>query len=573
MFKQILLAITLLFSLSVIAQVTPFETSGGKETATYQQAIAFFTSLAQQHKTISIRETGTTDAGYPLHLVLYSANGNFDPVQWHKNKQVVIMVNNGIHPGEPDGIDASMMLLRDIATGKLKLPARVCLGVIPVYNIGGSLNRGPYSRVNQNGPLEYGFRGNAQNLDLNRDFTKLDSRNAAAFNQAFQFLDPNILIDNHVSDGADFQHTMTLLTSQYDKLGGPIGQFLRNTFEPGIYADMKTRGWDLFPYVNFNAYDLNRGMTQFYDPPRYSSGYAALFQCIGFVPETHMLKPYKERVKSTYDLMVSISTLAHAQADSLIMARNETRKQTAAQNTYPLSWRPDTARHSVLTFKGYGRDTMTSEVTGLPRMYYRHDKPFESPVKFYCYFKGEQEVEKPKAYIIPQGWHRAHDKLTLNKIPMKRLAKDTLLEVGAYRIESYKAATQPYENHFRHSNVKVTKAKEKILFLKGDYLVEMGKHTDRFVVEMLEPTGADSYFTWNFFDAILQQKEGYSNYRWEEVAAEWLKQNPELKKQLDAKKAAEPDFAKNAGQILNWVYRNSPYFEPSFMRYPVYRIF
>jgi hypothetical protein len=101
----------------------------------------------------------------------------------------------------------------------------------------------------------------------------------------------------------------------------------------------------------------------------------------------------------------------------------------------------------------------------------------------------------------------------------------------------------------------------------------MGNYTDRFVVEMLEPTGADSYFTWNFFDAILQQKEGYSNYRWEDVAAEWLKQNPELKKQLDAKKAAEPEFAKNAGQILNWVYRNSPYFEPSFMRYPVYRIF
>jgi len=573
MLKPVILSIAIIFTVNAIAQVTPFETSGGKETATYQQAVAYFKSLDQKHQTVSVREIGTTDAGYPLHLVLYSADGNFEPIQWHNNKKVVIMVNNGIHPGEPDGIDASMMLLRDIVTGKIKLPSRVCLGIIPVYNIGGSLNRGPYSRVNQNGPTEYGFRGNAQNLDLNRDFTKLDSRNAAAFNQAFQFLDPNILIDNHVSDGADFQHTMTLLTSQYDKLGGPIGQYLRNKFEPGIYADMKTRGWDLFPYVNFNAYDLNRGMTQFYDPPRYSSGYAALFQCIGFVPETHMLKPYKERVKSTYDLMVSISNLAYAQADSLIAARNETRKLTAAQKTFPLSWRPDTARHNTLTFKGYGRDTMMSEVTGLPRMYYRHDKPFESPVKFYCFFKGEQEVEKPKAYIIPQGWHRAHEKLTLNNIPMKRLTKDTLMEVEAYRIESYKAATQPYENHFRHSNVKVTKAKEKIRFLKGDFVVEMGNYTDRFVVEMLEPTGADSYFTWNFFDAILQQKEGYSNYRWEEVAAEWLKQNPDLKKQLDAKKAAEPEFAKNAGQILNWVYRNSPYFEPSYMRYPVYRLF
>jgi hypothetical protein len=215
---------------------------------------------------------------------------------------------------------------------------------------------------------------------------------------------------------------------------------------------------------------------------------------------------------------------------------------------------------------------MVSEVTGLPRMYYRHDKPFDAPVKFYCYFNGQQEVSKPKAYIVPQGWHKVQEKLTLNKIPMKRLEKDTLMEVEAYRVESYTAATRPYESHFRHSNVKFTRASEKILCLKGDYIVEMGKHTDRFVVEMLEPTGADSYFTWNYFDAILQQKEGYSNYRWEEVAADWLKKNPELRKQLEAKKAAEPEFAKNTGQILNWVYRNSPYFEPSYMRYPVYRI-
>ncbi len=572
MHKPYLLSIAVFFFLWGAAQVTPFERSGGNETATYHEAVAFYAALAQKHKNISIREIGTTDAGYPLHLVLYSADGSFDPKQWHADKRVVIMVNNGIHPGEPDGIDASMMLLRDIVTGKLKLPKRICLGIIPVYNIGGSLNRGPYSRVNQNGPAAYGFRGNAQNLDLNRDFTKLDSRNAVAFNQAFQLLDPNILIDNHVSDGADFQHTMTLLTTQYDKLGGALESFLRNSFEPAIYGDMKTRGWDLFPYVNFDAYDLRRGMTQFYDPPRYSSGYAALFQCIGFVPETHMLKPFKDRVKSTYDLMVSISEVAHQQADSMIMARNETRRQTASQLTFPLAWRADTTQFNLLTFKGYGRDTMVSEVTGLPRMYYRHDKPFDAAVKFYCFFNGQQEVTKPKAYVIPQGWHKVHEKLALNKIPMKRLAKDTLMEVEAYRIESYTAATRPYENHFRHSNVKVTRAKEKILCLKGDFVVETGKHTDRFVVEMLEPTGADSYFTWNYFDAILQQKEGYSNYRWEEVAAEWLKKNPELRKQLEAKKAAEPDFAKNAGQILNWVYRNSPYFEPSFMRYPVYRM-
>ncbi len=522
---------------------------------------------------IEMVEKGTTDAGYPLHVVLLvDSEGKFDPSQWHKEGKIVILVNNSIHPGEPDGTDASQLLVRDIAEGKIKLPKDVSLAIIPVYNIGGALNRGPYSRVNQNGPKEYGFRGNAQNLDLNRDFTKLDSRNAASFNAIFQWLDPHILIDNHVSDGADFQHTMTLLTTQYDKLGEPLGNFLRNSFEPGIYKDMKTKGWDLFPYVNFSAYDLSRGMTQFYDPPRYSSGYAALFQCIGFVPETHMLKPYRERVKSTYDLMVSIYSTASQKADSLKMMRMQAREMVKKQQQFALDWKVDTSVHNTLDFKGYHRDTTISEVTGLPRMYYRRDRPFNVPIKFYCYFKPVQFVQKPKAYIIPQGWHMVHEKLALNNVPLKRIERDTLMELEVYRIESYTAAQRPYENHFRHNNVKTTTHYEKIKVLKGDFIVEMGNHTDRFVIEMLEPTGADSYFTWNYFDAILQQKEGYSNYRWEEVAAEWLKKNPELKKQLDAKKAAEPEFAKNANQILNWVYRNSPYFEPSFNRYPIYRL-
>ncbi len=574
MFKKIISFIFSFGILTLYAQypVTVFEKSGGTEASAYVQTIDFFTRADAQSKQIRMIEKGTTDAGYPLHVVLVSPDGNFDPNAWQKQGKVIIMINNSIHPGEPDGTDASQLLVRDIATGNIKIPDGVRLAIIPVYNIGGALNRGPYSRVNQNGPKEYGFRGNAQNLDLNRDFTKLDSRNAASFNEIFQWLDPHILIDNHVSDGADFQHTMTLLTTQYDKLGEPLGSWLRSRFEPAIYTDMKNRGWDIFPYVNFGAYDLKRGMTQFYDPPRYSSGYAALFQCIGFVPETHMLKPYKDRVKSTYDLMVSIASMAHIQADSLKKLKIKARETVATQAAFPLEWIPDTTRHNTLTFKGYERDTSISEVTGLPRMYYRRDQPYDAEIKFVCYFKGNHFVNKPKAYIIAQGWHRVHEKLALNKIPMKRLQKDTIMELQVYRIESFTAASRPYESHFRHSNVKTSIHTEKIQCLKGDYVVEMGYSTDRFVVEMLEPTGADSYFSWNYFDAIFQQKEGYSNYRWEDVAAEWLKQNPELRKQLEAKKTAEADFAKNANLILNWVYKNSPYFEPAFMRYPVYRL-
>ncbi len=240
---------------------------------------------------------------------------------------MVILINNGIHPGEPDGIDASMMLVRDIVVGKLQLANNIALAIIPVYNIGGCLNRNAFSRANQNGPKEYGFRGNAQNLDLNRDFTKNDSKEAKAFAQIFHLLDPDILIDNHVSDGADYQHTMTLLTTQYDKLGDNLGAWLKNNFEPQLYKGMAEKKWDMTPYVNFETETPDKGMEMFYDPPRYSSGYAALFQTIGFVPETHMLKPFKERVLSTYALMQTVIEKAALNATALINERNKAKAE------------------------------------------------------------------------------------------------------------------------------------------------------------------------------------------------------------------------------------------------------
>jgi len=268
--KIIFLIVTAFFTTAVHAQQCRFEKTNGLESATYFEAIDWYKNLKRQSEKIIVKEMGMTDAGFPLHLVLVSSDAKFDIAQWHKQNKAVILINNGIHPGEPDGIDASMMLVRDVVQGKLKLPNNVVLAVIPVYNIGGCLNRSAYSRVNQNGPKEYGFRGNSQNLDLNRDFTKCDSKEAKAFAQIFHLLDPDILIDNHVSDGADYQHTMTLIATQYDKLGPVLGKWLKESFEPELYKGMKAKGWDMTPYVNFETTDFDKGMEIFLDPPRYS---------------------------------------------------------------------------------------------------------------------------------------------------------------------------------------------------------------------------------------------------------------------------------------------------------------
>jgi hypothetical protein len=181
-------------------------------------------------------------------------------------------------------------------------------------------------------------------------------------------------------------------------------------------------------------------------------------------------------------------------------------------------------------------------------------------------------VTKPRAYLIPQGWHTVTDLLAINNVPMQRLEHDSTVTVDAYHIDSYKAAPRAYEKHHRNTNVVVSVSSQTLHFRKGDVLVPMGFATDRFVVEMLEPTGDDSYFSWNFFDAILQEKEGYSAYRLEDVAGAYLKEHPELQDSLENRRKADPAFAGNGAAQLDYVYRHSVYFEPAYLRYPVYRL-
>ena len=571
--KSWILAFVLIaFETSAQQYITPYEQSKGNETATYAEAIAFYRRLDAASPKITLKTMGASDAGLPLHLVLVSSDGSSDPVQWHRQGKAVILVINGIHPGEPDGIDASMMLVRDIAIGKKQLPNNAALAVIPVYNIGGALNRSETYRVDQNGPKTFGSRGNGQNLDLNRDFIKCDSKEALSFTEIFHFVNPDILIDNHVSNGADYQHTMTLLTTQHSKLGGAMGEYLNKEFEPAIYASMKKKGLDMIPYVNAFGDNPSTGWSAYWDGPRYSSGYAALWHCFSFVPETHMLKPYPERVAATFALMESFIEYAGVNSKKIKTLRASTRKEISTQAAFPISWKADKSKWSEISFKGYEPGRKPSEVSGLPRLYYDRNKPFEMQVKFFNFFEPNTVIKKPVAYIIPQGWWKVIERLKANRINMRQLKNDTSILVEVYRIEDYKSSPRPYEGHHPNSEVKLSSSTKQVSFRKGDWYIPLNQQGNRFLVEVLEPQGDDSYFAWNFFDPILQQKEGYSSYAFEDTAAILLREHPDWKLQLDEKRKSDSSFAKNASAQLNFVYQQSPYYEKEHLRYPVFRV-
>jgi len=549
---------------------TTYEKGNGNQTATYQETIDYFRLLDKDFESIRMLEMGPADSGEPLHIVIYNPDKNFNLPEVRKTK-AILLLNNGIHPGEPDGIDATMMLYRDLATGRITAPKNTVIVNIPIYNIGGALNRNSHTRANQNGPESYGFRGNERNYDLNRDFVKSDTKNARSFAQIFHTVKPDVFIDNHVSNGADYQYVFTYIATHHQKLGGSLGDYFKATMIPEIMASLKAKNIGSTPYVNIHDEKPDNGFEQFMDSPRYSTGYASMFDVPGSMPETHMLKDYASRVKVTYEYMASTLDFIEKNHTAIKDHRAANRDNYLPGMKYPLQWAIDSSQVTLLPFKGYEGDYKASEITGQPRLFYDRTKPYTKFVKYYQAYTPALEVSIPKAYVIPKQWFTVIELLKLNNIQMYALEKDTEIEVESYRIAGYETATQPFEGHYPHHGTKITATTKKVTFAKGDFIVDTQQPGVKYLLETLEPQGVDSFFNWNFFDAILQQKEYYSAYVFEDTAAKLLKSNPALKAKFDTKKMDDKPFAWNAEAQLDWIYANSDYYEKSHMEYPVYR--
>ncbi len=551
----------------------PFE-QNDNQTLTYYEAIACYEKMAAAYPGIfHLSQVGSTDSGEPLHVAVLNTSGEFDPEKIRRSGKQILLINNGIHPGEPEGIDATILLLRDYLEKPewQKTLEHLAIVIIPVYNVDGCLNRNSYTRANQDGPESYGFRGNARNYDLNRDFIKCDSRNARTFNQIFTTWLPDVFVDNHTSNGADYQYTMTLIATQHNKLEAPLGQFLENVMLPELYADMKGRKWEMIPYVDSPKETPDSGIAGFCDYGRYSTGYAALWNTIGFMPETHMLKPFKDRVWSTYHFMDVVIHFMSRHITEIKDARAKAWETTRTKKEFALDYAMDQMKHDSILFKGYEAKYKPSEVSGLPRLWYDRTAPYQKMIPYYNHFTPSEVVSKPAAYIIPFAWENVIERLKINGVEMKPLTEAVEIETETYFIKDSKTRNA-WEGHYYHSGVELEKKILKRKFSKGDMVVLTNQKANRYLMETLEPTAPDSWFAWNFFEPVLMQKEYFSAYVFEDLAADFLKANPAVRAELDAKRKTDAEFAGDAAKQLDWVYRKSPWYEPTHRMYPVARV-
>jgi hypothetical protein len=546
-------------------------------TPTYSEVIEMYQLLDKNYGNAVLLEKGLTDCGKPLHLFVINNEPEFNPKKIKAQGKSVLLINNGIHPGEPEGIDASLWFADDILRNKdgmAKLLEKTVIIIIPVYNIGGHLNRSAYNRSGQTTPYETGFRGNYANLDLNRDFTKCDSENARSFSQIFTEWNPDVFLDTHTTNGSDHQYSITLIPPAPALFPPVMEKFIRNKFLPDLYSEMKKGSYELIPYVDYIYDEPKKGIAMTQEGPRYSSGYASMFHSYGMITENQIYRNFPDRVKSCYQFINVLANFVSENSEAIKKSRVDGIKESMDLKDYPVAYQLDTTKFEMIEFKGFEVDkNQISPTSGLPRFGYDTSKPYTEMVKYFNVYAQTESVEIPEFYILPQSYRGIIERMDLVNIQYSRLAKDTMINVSVDYIDEYTSPAKPYNGHYYHDNVSTRSEEQTIQYYAGDLLIPVRQEKIKYLVEMFEPKASDSFFRWNFFDNILDQREYFSSYGFDENALKYLNEHPAFKAKFDEKRKSDAEFAKNHRAQLAYIYNNSEWYEKTWKRYPVGRIY
>lgn len=540
----------------------------------YYSSIAEFKALASQHPEAILVEAGTTDSGKPLHLFLMQAQPWQNSADWATEAQrndLRLLINNAIHPGESCGLEASLLWAEELLQEGLE--PGYCVAIIPVYNIGGMLQQRPHTRANQEGPDLQGFRGNARQLDLNRDFVKTDAQNTKSFQELFHRFKPQLFIDTHTSNGADYPYNLTLISSQYDKLAPSLGRFLKEELDPALYQGMQDAQEEMVPYVNVFGVSPEQGYAAFLETPRYASGYTAMFHCLGFITEAHMLKPYPKRVEATLKFLQTFYRVSHQKRATLLRAHREAWLWDQEAKEFPLAWEVDSTRRTKLDFKLYPYRSKASELGEYIHYYYDRSEMVETQIPYYPHYRATQKARLPSYYLIPQAWQEIVERLRLNGVQMQALPADTTIPLHYSYLKDYQLSDRSYEGRQYLGVEQIEERVQPTRCYQGDWLVPTDQPGAYFLASVLEPMAVDSYLAWGFFNIITQQKEYFSAYVFEATAKGLLDQDSTLRESFEAWKEAHPDLAQNQRACLGWIYRHSEYYEREHLRYPVAKIY
>ena len=552
---------------------TTFEKSNCLETDDYEGTIAYAKQLAKQFKEVHYQSIATTAQGREVPLLIVDENGYTKPKKIRKSGKTIILVESCIHPGEPNGKDAMFLLIRNMLRGRENsdLLKNFSFLFIPVLSPDGLANFSPFNRINQNGPLEMGWRVNANGFNLNRDFTKLDTPELRGFVELFNRWQPDLFFDTHATNGADYQYVTTYSIEDFGNYDPNISDWLNRVWEPKIKTAMADLGFPITRYIEFHPWgDPTAPLFDESFSAMFSEAYTTARNCPGILIETHMLKPYKDRVLSTYNMIVETLRIILDNPEGFKSALAEAKKNDLSVKEIPINMQSELNDTLWTDFLGYRFDTVYSDITG--GWYYAYDttRPETRRTMRFRATRPEKSLVVPKEYIIPAQYKEVINIVKAHGFEMSLLKSEKTLKVSTYRFDNVSFAPLPSEGRCRVAHFDVVEITKDVTFPKGSAVVKTSQNGIRLLMNLLEPEMQGSLFEWGFFNNVLQRVEYFEVYKMEPMAREMLAADPFLAEQFQQWKAALPaDKPLSQYEILNWFYERSPYFDKNYRVYPV----
>jgi hypothetical protein len=561
--------------------ITPAESAHFKTTPDYADTRAYLERLAAAAPdTLKLTRFGVSPEGRDLMFVIAASGGEFTPEAAHKSGKQILLVQASIHAGEIEGKDAGLMLLRDLTVGR-KWPHLLDHTILlyePIFNVDGHENSSPYNRINQNGPESMGFRANAQNLNLNRDYMKADAPEMRDWLAMFHAWLPDFFVDVHTTDGADYQYDLTWYTEDWSSLHPAVIAWQDSVLKKRIFPQVEKRGNLLAPYLELEDHrDITKGIVNFGSGTRFSTGYVALQNRAAVLVETHMLKSYETRVRSTYDLIVAILDEFRSHPGELRKAVEAADRDTIARADktdveLPVAFKT-TEKPETFALKGVASTQSHSDISNDIWTQYDPSKPKTMDVPFWRELVPTKHVTLPSAYIVPAGWTQVLEKITEHGLDVERLTKPVMLDVQRYRLDDPLWATAPFEGRLMLKSFKMTTENVHVEFPAGSFVVRLDQRAANVAVNLLEPDAPDSMLRWGFLNAVFEQKESGDARVLEKLAREMIAKDPALKTEFEVKLATDKAFAADPEARLEFFYRRSPWYERQKVGvYPIARL-
>lgn len=556
--------------------LTFFEKSNQLESPDYENTLKYFQKFTDSTPFVKIKPIGLTPQGRELKVIIVSKDKAFTPEQAKKTGKAILLIQNGIHPGEVEGKDACMLLLREILITKEKehFLNNTILLIIPILNVDGHERISPFNRPNQSGPKKMGWRTNALNLNLNRDYLKADSTEIKSFLKLFNDWLPDFMIDNHTTNGADYQYHVTYGIETHQNIDRGLIGLIEKKYLPHLLQKVEDDGFIIGPYMEFKSGTIESGIVDLPAPPRLSHGYCATQNRICLLVETHSLKPFANRVFSTKSMMEQTISFVNDNHKEIVtlngMADKQTIKNYLVDNKkFPLVLTGN-GKFDKFLFKGFEWYDEYSEITGSTVRKYTNN-PMEIEIPIFNKANSLKKITIPAAYLIPPQFSQVIEIINTHQIKFNLVKAKRILKVQRYKFEKVQFASRPYEGR-QLPSFTCSAFNETAEIEAGSLIVYTNQRALRVIVNLLEPEAPDSFVNWGFFNAFFERKEYAEAYVMEPYAKQMIKDDSLLRTEFYKKLNEDESFKNNSGKRLDFFYKRSPFYDKEENVYPILRL-